>query len=81
YFEKLGLGTAAKRLNEAVLDRFLQRIDGPVSQDDRILWPDNERFFETLEAALNSLETPISIAVNRADSGHGSSVELAGARG
>jgi len=69
YFEKLGLGIAARRLNETVLKRFLQRLDEPVSQDERILWPDNERFFETLERALRRLRTPISIAVKEVGSG------------
>jgi len=63
YFEKLGLGIAARRLDEAVLRRFLGELDGPTSQDDRILWPDNEQFFATLETVLNRLPTPISIAV------------------
>ena len=67
YFEKFGLGIAARRLNETVLKRFLQQVDEPVSQDERILWPDNERFFETLERALGRLRTPISIAVRKAD--------------
>lgn len=80
YFERLGLGTAAKRLTEAVLDRFLQRIDDPVAQDDRILWPDNEKFFETLGAALSRLDVPISIAVDRVDTDRPSSVQLAGAQ-
>ena len=66
YFEKLGLGITARRLNETVLKRFLQQLDEPVSQDERILWPDNERFFETLERALGRLRTPISIAVREA---------------
>ena len=63
YFEKLGLGITAKRLNEAVLARFLDRLDEPISQDERILWPDNEKFFETLETALSRLQTPVSIAI------------------
>jgi uncharacterized protein (TIGR00661 family) len=69
YFEKLGLGIAARRLNETALKRFLEQLDSPVSQDERILWPDNERFFETLERALGRLRTPISIAVRKADAG------------
>lgn len=63
YFEKLGLGLTARRLNEAVLARFLQKLGEPVSQDERILWPDNERFFETLEQALRRVRTPISISL------------------
>jgi uncharacterized protein (TIGR00661 family) len=64
YFEKLGLGTTARRLDEKVLAQFLAGVDEPVSQDDRILWPDNEKFFETLEAALSRLSIPVSIAVD-----------------
>ena len=79
YFEELGLGTAAKRLDASVLARFLRRIDEPMPQDDRILWPDNEKFFETLEVALSRLQAPISIAVDQVDSEPSSSVQLAGA--
>ena len=68
YFEKLGLGITARRLKEAVLQRFLERLDDPVSQDERILWPDNEQFFATLESTLGQLPTPISIAITEAGS-------------
>ncbi|UCD52129.1 MAG: hypothetical protein JSW27_05725 [Phycisphaerales bacterium] len=68
YFDKLGLGIAARRLNEATLGRFLQEVDEPVSGDERILWPDNERFFDTLAEALRRLRTPISIAVREVGS-------------
>ena len=81
YFEKLGLGIAARRLNEAVLGHFLERLDEPVSQDERILWPDNERFFETLEAALRCLQTPVSIAIKEIRSGWHGPTSSAGAKG
>ena len=81
YFERLGLGMAAKRLNEKVLARFLQRVDEPVSQDGRILWPDNEKFFATLDQALGRLDTPISIAVSSRDSERRSPMQLTGAGG
>jgi hypothetical protein len=81
YFEKLGLGMTARRLDEAVLARFLQRVDEPVPQDDRILWPDNEKFFATLDEALGRLDAPISIAVNSRDSKYCSPMQLAGAGG
>ncbi len=61
YVEKLGLGVASKRLNAVVLARFLERLDDPTSQDERILWPDNEKFFETLQAVLGRLEHPVSL--------------------
>jgi len=32
-------------------------------QDDRILWPDNGKFFATLQGVLSRLDTPIDIAV------------------
>jgi hypothetical protein len=46
-----------------VLARFLEQIDRPVPQDDRILWPDNQKFFEILQGALSRLDTPVSISV------------------
>jgi len=69
YFQKLGLGITARRLDEVVLGRFLERLDEPISQDERILWPDNEQFFATLETALGRLRTPISIAIKEVGSG------------
>jgi len=77
YFEKLGLGIAAKRLAEGVLGRFLGHLDEPVPQDDRILWPDNEKFFDTLEVALSRLQTPVSIAIREVDSKRRSTAPLA----
>ena len=63
YVEKLALGVWSWQLTEAALTRFLQRIEEPMSQDERILWPDNERFFEVLQGTLNGLDRPISITV------------------
>ncbi len=62
YAERLGLGVSSLWLDEAVLARFLDQIDGPMPQDDRILWPDNRKFFEALQGILSRLDTPISIA-------------------
>ena len=35
----------------------------PLPDDDRILWPDNEAFFEMLGDTLSGLDNPISIEV------------------
>ncbi|MBN2131544.1 MAG: hypothetical protein JW741_18740 [Sedimentisphaerales bacterium] len=63
YAQKLGLGLWSKRLDEAALSRFLQQVDEPLPHDDRILWPDNDRFFESLQAVLSGLDNAVSIAV------------------
>jgi len=68
YFDKLGLGIAARRLNETILRRFLEQLDEPISEDERILWPNNERFFDTLAQALSRLQSPVSIAVREVGS-------------
>lgn len=62
YIEKLGLGLSAEKLDERVLGRFLDQLDAPMPDDERILWPDNERFFETLQETFNKLRRPISIS-------------------
>ncbi|HUT29120.1 MAG TPA: MJ1255/VC2487 family glycosyltransferase [Sedimentisphaerales bacterium] len=62
YVEKLGLGVSAEKLDEEVLGRFLDGLDRPMPDDGRILWPDNERFFEVLQEAFNKLDSPISIS-------------------
>jgi len=61
YIEKLGLGISTKDLDETAITRFLEELDKPIPDDERILWPDNEEFFKILQQQLNNLETPISL--------------------
>ena len=61
YIPRLGLGISAEELDEAVIAEFVDELDKPMPDDDRILWPDNERFFRILQQELNKLNTPISI--------------------
>lgn len=61
YIQKLGLGISAEKLDEAVLAEFLDELDKPMPDDDRILWPDNDRFFRILQDELNKLDQPIGI--------------------
>ncbi len=63
YIEKLGLGISAEKLDEGVLKRFLEELDKPMPSDERILWPDNDKFFRILQGVLNKLHKPISIAL------------------
>lgn len=63
YVEKLGLGVWSRRLDERILSRFLEQIDEPMSQDDRILWPDNDKFFEILQGTLSHLDTSVKITI------------------
>ncbi|HSV98569.1 MAG TPA: glycosyltransferase family protein [Sedimentisphaerales bacterium] len=55
YVDRLGLGVWSRDLDEPAVSHFLQRIDEPFPQDDRILWPDNERFFEIFRGVLAGL--------------------------
>jgi len=64
YIQKLGLGISAEKLDEAVLARFLDELDKPMPDDERIIWPDNNKFFEILQEVLNRLHNPISIALS-----------------
>jgi uncharacterized protein (TIGR00661 family) len=61
YIEKLGLGVSTDELTEEVVGRFLELVDKPMPEDERILWPDNEGFFEVLQGELNKLPVPIEI--------------------
>jgi uncharacterized protein (TIGR00661 family) len=63
YVEKLGLGLWSRQIDEAAVSCLLDRIDEPIPQDDRILWPDNEKFIEALQGVLSSLDTPVSISL------------------
>jgi uncharacterized protein (TIGR00661 family) len=61
YTEKLGLGIKADRLDESVLKRFLDSLDKPMGDDERILWPDNEKFFGILQDTFDSMKLSITI--------------------
>ncbi len=63
YVEKLGLGVWSKQVEESVVARFLDRLEEPMPQDDRILWPDNEKFLETLQGVLSRLDLPVRITI------------------
>ncbi|MBL7185195.1 MAG: hypothetical protein ISS70_02630 [Phycisphaerae bacterium] len=61
YIQKLGLGISSDKLDEATIARFLNELDKPAPRDERIIWPDNERFFDILQTELNKLDTPVSL--------------------
>ncbi len=63
YVEKLGLGLSAKELDEPTITRFLDELDKPMPTDERILWPNNEKFFAILQQELNKLDNPVDIAL------------------
>jgi len=63
YIQQLGLGISAEKLDEEVLSRFLDELDKPIPSDKRIIWPDNDKFFQILQEVLNRLHSPISIAL------------------
>jgi len=62
--QKLGLGISAEKLDETALAHFLEELDKLMPTDERILWPDNDKFFEILQDVLNRLDTPISVALS-----------------
>ena len=61
YIEKLGLGISSEQLDEAAINRFLKETDKPMPTDERIIWPDNDKFFQILQDVLNRLHKPIRI--------------------
>jgi uncharacterized protein (TIGR00661 family) len=61
YIQKLGLGISAKKLDEPVLASFLDELDKPMPTDERIIWPDNDKFFQILQREFSKL--PISICI------------------
>ncbi len=63
YVERLRLGVWAKRVDETAVARFLDRLEEPIPPDDRILWPDNEKFLATLQGVLSRLKLPVSLAL------------------
>jgi hypothetical protein len=65
YVERLGLGVWSRQLDQAVLSRFLSRLDEPMPENHEILWPDNEKFFHILGGVLSRLDRPISVTPRR----------------
>lgn len=63
YAQKLGLGISNTEIDEHNLGLFLDEAEKPIPQDERILWPDNEGFFQTLQKTLNQLHNPINITL------------------
>ncbi len=62
YVEKLGLGISADRLNEVAIKRYLETLEKPMGNDERILWPDNEKFFQILQQTFDSMNLPIKVS-------------------
>ncbi len=64
YVQKLGLGVWSKELDErGIVPLPAARLDEPMPRDDRILWPDNEQFFEVFSGVLEGLRTPVNISL------------------
>ena len=61
YIQKLGLGVSANELNEDVLADFLGHLNKPMPDDEKILWPNNDKFFGLLEETLKKLHKPIDV--------------------
>lgn len=61
YIQKLGLGISAEKLDEPIIARFLEELDKPTPNDESILWPDNDRFFNILQHELIKLGKPVVI--------------------
>jgi uncharacterized protein (TIGR00661 family) len=61
YVQELGLGVSAEQLDEAAVAQFLEQVNEPMPTDNRIIWPDNDRFFRILQGVLQKLPKPISI--------------------
>ncbi len=62
YVEELGLGVQGKQLDQETLNRFLKNVNEPMRNDDRIIWPDNEKFFGILQDTFDSMSLPIKIS-------------------
>jgi len=61
YIEKLALGLSAKEIDRPTVARFLEELEKPMPNDERILWPDNKKFFNILQKQLDTLETPVNL--------------------
>jgi uncharacterized protein (TIGR00661 family) len=68
YVQLLGLGLSRNELNEKNLSEFLAETEKPMPDDERILWPSNESFFEVLQQQLDKLPKPVTLALKSRDS-------------
>ena len=62
YVQLLGLGLSRNELNEQNISDFLAETQKLMPDDERILWPSNERFFEVLQQQLGKLDKSITLA-------------------
>jgi uncharacterized protein (TIGR00661 family) len=67
YAERLGFARNARWLELDSLKLFLKDIEREFPRDDRILWPDNERFFNSLDHVLRT--NRIYLGLNRTTAG------------
>jgi len=65
YVEALGLGLSHNRFDAGVLGEFLDSVDEPLGADQRIIWPDNEVFFQRLHRVLSEIDTKADVATPR----------------
>jgi len=63
YIEKLGLGVNSDVLDEQCVGFFVEQLEQPLPDDERILWPDNRKFFRVFQNVLNMLDSPIDIGL------------------
>ncbi len=61
YIEKLGLGIWSRRLDVASLGRFLENGRSLDVQEDMVLRPDNDRFFDILNDVLAKINPAITL--------------------
>ena len=50
-----------KEIDRPTVARFIQELDKPMPEDERILWPDNKKFFNILQEQLDTLDTPVTL--------------------
>ncbi len=55
YIDKLGMGVNADKLEEESLRQFLNTLEDHSPENERILWPDNERYFRILNSKIEEL--------------------------
>jgi uncharacterized protein (TIGR00661 family) len=61
HVEMLGLGVKSWQLDEHAMVRLIMETEKPVSNDRRILWPDNEKFFTMLEGLFRKIGMDIRV--------------------
>ena len=61
YIQKLGLGQQTQTIDSNTIGSYLQNLDVFSTNNDKVLLPNNERYFSILDDTFNQLNCPLNL--------------------